>query len=285
MPAFQDRIHVGPVEGLLFQHGPLVGQTNGLVGKAHVHPGCNVLPLPGHRGPVPDVHEGQDPPRPGAKGRQALEMGLRTLHRVHPQLLPAEAFLLDLGEAGLLTGTVFPPGLLRAPAHRQQDDLCGEPGEVVDGVEALQISGGEHFSQPPLHFGDQGREGGGGIFQLPVEIGGRVFRRLCRGGGRGSLAPLRIGQLHPGQQLHGPIGPDRVPFEGPGGARGVVFPAGFEQPEVEKGGVSAPGGEKPVDGPGGHGQNSSGQKCGIRHAHTSCSIVFNLLFYTKTAPP
>ncbi|MPM74414.1 hypothetical protein SDC9_121402 [bioreactor metagenome] len=64
-------------------------------------------------------------------------MSLRALHGVHPQFLPAKALLLDLGEAGFLAGTVFPTGFLRTPACRQQNNLGGEAGKVVNGVETL----------------------------------------------------------------------------------------------------------------------------------------------------
>ena len=123
-------------------------------------------------------------------------MFLSAFHSVHAPLPPADGLPLDLGEPGDPAGAVFPLVLLHGPVDDEKDDLGGKAGEVVDGVKVLKVVGGQHLAQPPLDLLDQQGKGGGGILQLPVDVGGGVLRRLSRRRRGRRLGPVGKLQLY-----------------------------------------------------------------------------------------
>ena len=113
---------------------------------------------------------------------------------------------------------------------------------VVQGVQDLQIVGGELFAQPPLHLVGQGREGGDRV----AEGGGDVFRpilrgRSLRGGGRGcrSGGQCGRGQAVLLQLVQRPLLPVLRPAQ-------AVRRAPAQQVQVQQGGVAAVQLQKPV---------------------------------------
>ena len=226
MPAFQNRVHIGPVEALLFQYRFFVGQTNRVVVKAHIQPGGDILPLPLHRGPVPDIQKGQDLNRTVPQHVEPLQVGFGGVYSVRPPLLPPDGLPLDLWHSGHMARPVLALKLLYGPAHHQKNDLRRKSGKIVDGIKAFQVVGRKHLAQPPLDLLDQDGEGGGLVFQLPVDIGGGIFRR---GGSRlrGRRGGGRLGQPQGVQKRQGSVGPPRLPLEGPGGGGGLILSAGL----------------------------------------------------------
>ena len=242
MPPAENAVHIAPVHGLLLHHRALIGRPEGLVVKAHLIPCGNVILLPLHQRPGRDVQQPQHLRPAAPQPHQGLEIALRRLHRVDPLPGPDKALPADLGEEGLATGAVFALHLLHTPVDQKKDDLGGQGQVVVQGVQDLQIVGGELFAQPPLHFIGQGREGGGRV----AEGGGDILRPILRGRGlRGDVRGGRSGgQSGRGQAVllqlvQRPLLPVLRPAQ-------AVRRAPAQQVQVQQGSVAAVQLQKPV---------------------------------------
>ena len=130
MPPAENAVHIAPVQGLLLHNGPLIGRPQGLVVKAHLVPGGDVLLLPLHQRPGRDVQQPEHLGPPAPQADQILEVLLRRVHRVDALPGPDESLPADLGEEGFSSRPVLTLHLLNAPVHQQADNLRRQ-GQVV----------------------------------------------------------------------------------------------------------------------------------------------------------
>ncbi len=268
MPAAQDGVHVLPVEGALFEDGLLIGQGDGLVVKAHLDPGVDVLPLALHRHPAGDTQQGQQPGLPAPEGGEGPDVGVGRLGGVHPQPPPHKGLLAELGHPGLSARTVLPLGLLDAPGGQQQDDLRRQGQIVEHGIEHFEVGGGEDLPQPPLQLPDQVGEGPRAL-HLPGDVGGGVVRgavRLRRRLGGGEVGILS-GQAQVDQLGVGGGDPVRRPAQGLPHPLGVELSPLPEELEVEQRGVPAAGADQALRRRRRHGQYPAWEQHPCRHRH------------------
>lgn len=121
-------------------------------------------------------------------------MGVGGLQGVNAGLLPFVGLPANLGEGGLAAGPLL-LGLLHAPAGEGEDDLRGQGQKVKEGVENLEVGGGEDLPQHLLHRRHQGLEAPVVLEGLGDVLGGvvrgPVVLQLFRPGGLNPGCPRR----------------------------------------------------------------------------------------------
>ena len=184
MPAAEDAVEIAPVQVLLVEHRPLIGQGHRLRREALLHPVSDVAALRLHHLPLGQVE--------GLHIGGGLLLPLRPFFQVrggaglvkNAQLRPVVALLFDLPQGGTAALAPAALGPLHTVAHQQVDHVGGQAQIVIQPRQDLQVWGAELFAQLLLHLGQQKAEALVVLEQGGDVVGG-VNRPILRRGGDG----------------------------------------------------------------------------------------------------